>query len=1029
MTDRWNSVEELYHQAREMDETSRTEFLDQQCGEDKSLREEVESLLASGKEAKQLFESPAIVRLGKLIASEMPAVKSGDDLIGQVVSHYHVIEKLGSGGMGVVYKAEDTRLHRFVALKFLPNDLARDPQWLSRFQREAQAASALNHPNISTIHDIGEHEGNAFIVMEFLEGETLKQLISSTQLKTEEMVDLGIQIADALEAAHANGIIHRDVKPANIFVSKRWHAKLLDFGVAKVTRQSAGTHRISAGVGTPALEEDLTQTGVALGTTAYMSPEQVRGEELDARTDLFSLGVVLYELACGVRPFKGNTSGATSAAILHDLPESPLRLNPMLPLRFAEIITRTLEKNRDLRHPRAADLATDLRRARRDLEFRDGAAVGAEPPSTRFWQRGSFARSLGARIGAVTLVGAVIAGAGIFYHSHRVKAPLTELDTVVLADFSNQAGDPVFSDALKQAFAVELGQSPFLNLMSDRKVNETLRMMGRSSGDRISEDVGWDICRRNGAKALLGGDISRLGSVYLITLNAVACSTGENLAREQAEATTKESVLKALSQASSKLRTKLGESLPSVQQYETPVEATTSSLEALQNYSQGMKVRKEKGPVASMPFFNRAIELDPNFPMAYAALSAAYEATRQPSLAMEYIAKAYQLRDRATKREKLRISATYFGTRQEMDQAILAHQDWTANYPRDPVPHLNLGVTFARTGQHERALTEIKQALELDPDDRLYYADLLFTYLTLNRFDEAKAIFDRALGRGLESGDLHEQMYALAFVRGDRKAMDQQLAWFAGRPGEEDELLSMQSDTEAFYGRMQKARDYSRKAADSALRAGNKESAALWEVNAALREAEIGETTAARKGATSAMLLSQGQDVNIVAALALARIGDPRAETLAAELAKEYPTNTLLKLYWLPTIHAALEVRRGDSAKALVQLDDAKPYELGITATFVNYLYPAYVRGQAFLLAGDGQAAATEFLKLLDHPGLMENFITGSIVHLQVGRAYAISGDSARAREAYQDFFALWKEADPDTPILKRAKAEYAHLQ
>ncbi len=1006
-------VEDLYHRALEVDESRRAEFVESFCAGDYVLRREVESLLAHEEKAQHFIESPAIEVVAKLVSSQSQISEIATSLIGRTFSHYRILEKLGGGGMGVLYKAEDTRLHRFVALKFLPENLARDPQWLSRFQREAQAASALNHPNICTVYDIGEHDGNAFIAMEFLQGQTLRHAIGSGPLGTEQILEISIRIAEALEAAHAHGIVHRDVKPANIFICERGQAKLLDFGVAKFV-VAADSH---AAPDPQSIQGHLTETGIALGTAAYMSPEQVRGEELDLRSDLFSFGVVLYEMATGQRPFKGNTSGAISAAVVHDTPASPLLLNPSLPPKLAAIIVKALEKNRDQRYLSTTHLAVDLMQLKREF---DGGAFST--PAHHFLATQQKMLWIALPI----LLIAVLAGA--FYRFHRVKPSLTERDTVVLADFDNQTADPVFSEALKQAFAAQLEQSPFLNVMSDRKVNATLQMMRRPSGDRITFDVAREICQRNGAKAVLNGTISSLGKIYLISLNAVACGTGENLAQEQTEANTKEDVLKALNQASSMLRTKLGESFPSVQKYETPVEATTSSLEALQNYSLGLKVRKEKGPVASMPFFNRAIELDPNFPAAYAALSSAYDSTRQRSLAIEYITKAYQLRDRATAREKLRISATYFGTRQEMEQAILAHQDWTANYPRDPVPHLNLGVTFARTGQHEKALTEIKQALELDPDDRLYYADLLFTYLTLNRLDEAKAIFDHALGRGLESGDLHEQMYALAFVRGDKKAMDQQLAWFAGRPGEEDELLSMQSDTEAYYGRMQKARDFSRKAADSALRAGNKESAALWEVNAALREAEIGETTAARKGAASAMLLSRGQDVKIVAALTLARIGDSEAETLAAELAKEYPTNTLLKLYWLPTIHAALEIRRGNSAKALVQLEDAKPYELGITATFVNYLYPAYVRGRAFLLARDGQAAATEFQKLLDHPGLMENFITGSIVHLQIGRAYAISGDSARARKAYQDFFALWKEADPDTPILKRAKAEYAQL-
>jgi eukaryotic-like serine/threonine-protein kinase len=1006
-------IEEAYHRALEVDESRRSEFLKEFCAGDETLRREVESLLAHEKQAEHFIESSALKVVSKQVASQLRARESETSLVGRTVSHYHIIEKLGDGGMGVVYKAEDTRLHRFVALKFLPEHFAHDPQWLSRFRREAQAASALNHPNICTIYDVGEYEGNAFIAMEFLDGQTLRHIIGGGP-STEQVLDLGIQIADALEAAHSHGIVHRDVKPANIFVSKQGHVKLLDFGVAKLSRDFAAHDQADAEPQSPSGEEHPTRPGVAIGTAAYMSPEQVRGEDLDGRSDIFSFGVVLFEMATGIHPFRGNTSGAISGAILYQTPMGPSLSNSQLSPKLDEIIAKALQKDRDLRYQHAANLGADLRRLRRDPENSQSRARVA--PKRILW-----------KIAAVALLVIAVVGSALVYYFHS-QHPLTERDTVVLADFNNQTTDPIFSDTLKQAFSTELGQSPFLNVMSDRKINETLQMMRRPSGDRITLDVGREICQRNGAKALLNGTISSLGSVYLISLNAVACSTGENLAEEQAEAGSKEDVLKALSQASSRLRIRLGESLPSVQKYETPVEATTSSLEALQNYSLGLKVKNEKGNVASIPFLKRAVELDPNFPMAYAALSVAYSNTYQPSLAVEYASKAYQLRDRVTEREKMRISATYFGSLGEEEKTIQAYQEWIAVYPRDPMPHLNLGGTYHHIGQNERALSEIKQALELMPDYRAYYGNLLFSYLLLNRFDEAQATFDQALARGMDSGDLRIQMYALAFVRGDTKAMAEQLAWFAGKPGEEDALLSTQSDTEAYYGRMRRAREFSRRAVDSALRAGSKEAAALWEVNAALREAEIGENTAARKGVTSALSLSRDKTVKIVAALALARVGDPKAEALAKELANEYPTNGLLKLYWLPTIRASLEMKRENSAESLRQLADAKSYELGTAGMFVNYLYPGYVRGQAFLLAHNGIGAAAEFQKLLDHPGLMQNFVTGSIAHLQIGRAYAKAGDAAKAKAAYRDFFNLWKDADPDVPILKEAKTEYGNL-
>jgi eukaryotic-like serine/threonine-protein kinase len=969
---------------------------------------------------------------------------------GQTISHYKIIEKLGAGGMGEVYLAEDTKLGRKVALKLLSEQYISDKDRLHRFEQEACAASALNHPNILTIYEVGTDNGRHYIATEYIDGVTLRQRAHGVVLDNTTILEIAIQMASALEEAHAAGILHRDIKPENVMVRRNGHVKLLDFGLAKLTE----TERTPSDAEASTRMMVQTDTGVVMGTSRYMSPEQSRGQTLDVRSDLWSLGVVIYELIAGKPPFDGQTPTDVLVAITQKDAPPLARFAPNVPAELEWIVDKALRKERDERYQTTKELLTDLRKLKQRLQFEaelersvapealssiktvsgrataptnelsTATATGSSLSSAEYIVTEIKRHKLGA--GIVALLFVAVVATGIFFYFKRAEG-LTNRDTILLTDFVNSTGEPVFDGTLKQALAVQLGQSPFLNIFPEERIRESLRFMGRSADERVTRDIGREICERQGIKAMLVGSISGLGSHYVISLEALNGHTGEVIAREQIEAESKEKVLWALGTAASSLRQKLGESLASIKKYDVAIEqATTSSLDALKAYATANETRNRGRQIDALALFKKAIELDPNFAMAYARCAVIYGNSTQLGEAKTYAEKAFELRDRVSEREKLYISEKYYNyVTGEVDKAIEVLRSWAQIYPNDFIPHNNLSVNYSYLGRWEDSLKEALEAARLDPNNSTAAENVIDSFIKLKRIDEAKQKMEEVRARNPDAFTYHSHAFELAVLSGDQAAMDREMKWCEGKPSEAD-CLSQRASTFAQAGQLKKGEEFYQKAIESFRSMDRVENMSQALTNLALQQALYGDCQGAKASSDKAMKLSRGRIEIISAAMAYGYCGAlAQSQPLIDEAVKEYPKDTGTTVIGAPMARAMIELFRGNGAGVVQNLEATRRYDLGIMAGAWNN----YLRGLGYLQQRMGNEAAAEFQMILDHREVEITSVLHSLAHLGLARAATLKGDTALSRKQYQDLFAIWKDADPDLPILLQARKEYEALK
>jgi len=989
--ERYQQVGQVYLAALEIETDQRAAYLADACAGDEALRRDVESLLEYQARSGGLIDQPILE-----YAAQAMADATTTKVIGQNFGHYRILSLLGKGGMGEVYLGEDTRLGRKVAIKLLPARFTTDAGRVRRFAQEARAASALNHPNIITIHEIGEtpmKDGKRrYIVTEYVEGETLRQRMRR-RMEASEAIDVASQIAAAVSAAHDAGVTHRDIKPENVMLRRDGFVKVLDFGLAKLMEGQSDRE---------------TESGVVMGTPRYMSPEQARGEKVDARSDLFSLGVMLYEMITGRVPFAGTTPGEVIASILRDEPTPLGECAPDAPREFERIVGKALRKDRAERYQTASELGADLKELKLRIEL--GTKVGGAMNATRY--------RLAILAGAALLISAL---AGLAMRSYFNPRPaLTGKDTILLADFENKTGDPVFDGTLKQALAIQLQQSPYLNLFPEARVRQTLLEMNRPPDTPATGEVGREICVRHNLKALIAGRVAPLGSHYVITLEAIG-QNGESLARHQVEAESKEQALDALSRAATQLREKLGESLDSIRRFDRPIEqATTTKLEAFKAWSGGIEHSYSGNATEALPFYKRAVQIDPEFAQAWSVLSIVYWTNGQIGLAAEAAKEGYALRERVGEYERLRIDNIYhaFATG-NLEKRIELLKLQKRLYPQVWSGPADLALTYTAIGQYDQAVAEAREAIRLRPDFGPARRGMVWPLLRLGRFAEAKDFIAQSQRQNIDPPDFHFILYQIAFIQGDAERMQEQIGWPLGRP---DEYIAFdwQTGAAAFAGQWRKARDLAGRAIGLSARGDTQEIAARYATEQALRSAVFGDCRQARADAAQGLKLNRGRVSLPRAALAVALCGQTdQARSLAGKLSGLYPEDTLINSIWIPVIRAATELHRGNAAQAVNQMQTTSRYDA------VAELWPQYLRGHAYLKLNQGAEAAAEFQKILDHRGYAPLSPLYPLAHLGLARAAAKASDVARSQKAYEDFFARWKEADHDLPIFIEAKRAY----